>query len=153
MLALRLHGSAGLVWPGLARLSELTGVDKRNVRRTLGELAELGLIEIASTGKGRSSSRYRLTKSAERGPPWPGATVAPSEGATIAPREGATVAPLTDKEQGAHRKRAPLNNDQPAPSAPEGASALNEKTTPHRSRLLDRLQRPVVASEHNEEDK
>lgn len=146
MLALRLHGSKGYVWPGQARISELTGIDRRHIRRTLAELAELGLIEIASTGKGHRSSRYRILSSAGRGPKQPGAKTAPSEGAKSARREGAKTAPLTDKEQAVPSDevtaldRPKEGNPGRAPLPPRGGrGAKYEKGEPERSSLRDRL--------------
>ena len=138
MLALRLHGDKGLVWPGLGRLCDLTGIDRRNARRTLTELEALGLLARHSGGTGRNSTRYKLLQG---GLKQPRAKTAPPGGATVALKGGATVAPLTDKEQGGGLHPAPTEQTKEAGLPPKGGAPTREKNT-----ALDRLRSRLVAS-------
>jgi DNA-binding MarR family transcriptional regulator len=51
---------SGIAWPGLARLSRFTGLDRRSIQRCVKELEALGLMQIRR-GTGTSSSVYTLT--------------------------------------------------------------------------------------------
>ena len=74
MVALAHANMAGVAWPSAARISDLSGVDERDVRRTLRSLESWGLLE----GVHGPARRFRVA---------PGATEeSRSQLATIAPR-------------------------------------------------------------------
>lgn len=51
---------SGIAWPGLARLSRFTGLDRRSIQRAVKELETLGLMRVRR-GTGNTSSVYTLT--------------------------------------------------------------------------------------------
>lgn len=59
-LAIKSHAdfNDGEAWPGVRRLSEMTGLGTGTVSRTIQTLIDARLLRIVTTGKGKKTSRY-----------------------------------------------------------------------------------------------
>ena len=53
-------GSDRVCWPAVNTLAELTGIDRRDVQRTLRRLEDFGWVRVEAGGGRASTSRYRL---------------------------------------------------------------------------------------------
>ncbi|WP_445005125.1 helix-turn-helix domain-containing protein [Halomonas mongoliensis] len=53
-------GSDRVCWPAVATLAELTGIDRRDVQRTIRRLEDFGWVRVEAGGGRASTSRYRL---------------------------------------------------------------------------------------------
>ncbi|MGM1051808.1 MAG: helix-turn-helix domain-containing protein [Pseudomonadota bacterium] len=61
-------GAERTCWPAVATLAELTGIDRRDVQRTIRRLEVFGWLTVEVGGGRASSSRYRLHSGAATGP-------------------------------------------------------------------------------------
>ncbi|HLV18437.1 MAG TPA: helix-turn-helix domain-containing protein [Pseudomonas sp.] len=53
-------GSDRICWPAVNTLAELTGIDRRDVQRTIRRLEDFGWVRVEAGGGRASTSRYRL---------------------------------------------------------------------------------------------
>lgn len=62
LLAIAEHArdETGIAWPSTATLASMTGMDRRNVRRCLNTLIELGELQADDRIGGNQSTRYRI---------------------------------------------------------------------------------------------
>lgn len=118
-LALRLHGS-GVVWPGLNRLSDLTGLDKRGLQKALKSLESRKWIKRKS-GTGRKTTRYTLL-----GPPKVGMSESATSGAVNLDHFGGvkSAEQIDNRNRRSDRTDTPGEN-LPAALPPEGGDAAS----------------------------